>query len=72
MYSLQRAGGWAAIALGALFVLYLGMLVAVLPAQGIGPGALDDPARGLMFIATSNLPPSIAANSATGSPTSAG
>jgi hypothetical protein len=32
------------------------MLVAVLPAQGIGPGALDDPARGLMFIATSNLP----------------
>ena len=49
-------GGVAALALSGLFVALLLLLAVVLPAQGFGPGTLNDPARGVPFVATSVLP----------------
>lgn len=52
---LQKMGGIAAIGLGLLFIGYMVLLV-ILPAQGDGPHTLNDPANGILFLATSNLP----------------
>jgi hypothetical protein len=54
--NLQKMGSLAAIGLGVLFVGYMGLLLIVLPAQGYGPGTLNNPANGISFLATSNLP----------------
>jgi hypothetical protein len=56
MNHLQKAGGMAALGLGLLFIGYMGLLLIVLPALGVGPGTLNDPANGLPFVATSSLP----------------
>lgn len=56
MRHLQKAGGIAAALLGVLFVGYLFLLSVVLPAQGLGPGTLNDPSVGIPFIALSWLP----------------
>jgi hypothetical protein len=56
MTTTQKAGGIAAILLGALFSGYILLLAVVLPAQGLGPGALNDPQVGIAFIERSWLP----------------
>jgi hypothetical protein len=56
MYTAQKAGGGAAIALSSLFIALLILLIAVLPSQGFGPGALSDPAVGIPFLEYSILP----------------
>ena len=56
MNKLQKAGGVAAIGLGVLFICYMMLLFLILPAQGFGPGTLNDPAHGISFLATSVLP----------------
>jgi len=54
--NLQKAGGVASIGLGMLFISYMMLLFIVLPAQGFGPGTLNDPEHGISFLATSILP----------------
>lgn len=56
MNNLQKMGSLAAIGLGILFVGYMVLLLIILPAQGYGPGTLNDPANGISFLATSRLP----------------
>lgn len=56
MHNLQKAGGIAAVLLGGLFSAYMMLLAVVLPAQGFGPGTLNDPHTGVRFVATSALP----------------
>ena len=56
MNNLQKIGSVAAIGLGALFIGYLVLLLVVLPAQGAGPGTLNDPPHGISFLAMSSLP----------------
>lgn len=58
--SLYRLGGLAALGLGGLFILLLIVLAGILPAQGFGPGALNDPAIGIRFLSTSIWPSVIA------------
>lgn len=50
--SLRTIGGFAALALGGLFIALLVLLAGVLPSLGFGPGALNDPAIGVKFLAT--------------------
>jgi len=54
--NLQRIGGFAAIGLGLLFIGYIVLLFVIMPAQGVGPGTLNDPSHGIPFLATSQLP----------------
>jgi hypothetical protein len=56
MNNLQKIGAVASIALGVLFIGYIALLTIVLPAQGLGPGTLNNPATGIPFVATSALP----------------
>ena len=56
MKHLQRIGGIAALCLSVLFVGLLVLLAVVLPAQGFGPGTLNDPSKGIPFVVTSSLP----------------
>jgi len=56
MNKLQKAGAAAAMLLGTLFIGYVVLLAAVLPAQGLGPGTLNNPATGIPFVAASALP----------------
>src|SRR3954454_2398762 len=56
MNKLQKAGAAAAMLLGALFIGYIVLLAVVLPAQGLGPGTLNNPATGIPFVAASILP----------------
>jgi len=49
-------GSFAATALGLLFIGYIFVLLVLLPAQGVGPGTLNDPSIGIPFLATSGLP----------------
>jgi hypothetical protein len=53
---LQKTGALASIVLGILFLGYLVLLAVVLPAQGLGPGTLNNPATGIPFVAASALP----------------
>ena len=55
MHRSHTVGGIAALALSALFTLFLLLLAIVLPSQGFGPGELNDPAKGIPFIASSRL-----------------
>jgi hypothetical protein len=55
----SRAGGIASIVLGVLFLCYILLLAVVLPAQGLGPGTLNNPGTGIPFVATSSLPVAI-------------
>jgi hypothetical protein len=55
----HRIGGIASIVLGVLFIGYIVLLAVVLPAQGLGPGTLNNPAAGIPFVASSILPVSI-------------
>ena len=54
--NIHKTGSAAALALGFLFGALLLLLAVVLPAQGFGPGALNSPATGIVFIASSGLP----------------
>jgi hypothetical protein len=54
--NLQKIGGFAAIGLGLLFIGYIVLLFVIMPAQGVGPGTLNDPSHGIPFLATSRLP----------------
>ena len=56
MTNSYRIGGIASIVLGILFLGYIGLLAVVLPAQGLGPGTLNNPATGIPFVAASALP----------------
>ena len=56
MNSFRKIGGIASIALGVLFLGYIVLLAVVLPAQGLGPGTLNNPATGIPFVAASVLP----------------
>lgn len=56
MNNFQKAGGIAALVLSGLFAGYLILLAVILPAQGLGPGTLNDPHTGVRFVATSALP----------------
>ena len=56
MNKLQKTGAAASMLLGALFIGYIGLLAVVLPAQGLGPGTLNNPATGIPFVAASALP----------------
>ncbi len=49
---LRTIGGLAALGLGALFIALLVVLAGILPGQGFGPGALNDPAIGVTFLTT--------------------
>jgi Domain of unknown function (DUF4386) len=57
---LRTTGGMAALILGALFTALLVILAGILPGQGFGPGALNDPATGIKFLTTSPWPMTIA------------
>jgi len=56
MHNLRRIGGIASMGLGILFLGYIVLLAVVLPAQGLGPGTLNNPATGIPFVAASALP----------------
>ena len=56
MNNLQKTGAVASFLLGALFIGYIALLTVVLPAQGLGPGTLNNPATGIPFVAASALP----------------
>jgi hypothetical protein len=56
MNNLQKTGAMASLLLGALFIGYIALLAVVLPAQGLGPGTLNNPATGIPFVAASVLP----------------
>ena len=56
MNNLQKTGAAASMLLGVLFIGYIGLLAVVLPAQGLGPGTLNNPATGIPFVAASALP----------------
>jgi hypothetical protein len=51
MTNSYKIGGIASIVLGALFIGYIVLLAVVLPAQGLGPGTLNNPATGIPFVA---------------------
>jgi hypothetical protein len=54
--NLQKMGSFASIGLGLLFIGYIVLLLVIMPAQGVGPGTLNDPINGISFLATSGLP----------------
>ena len=56
MNSFRKLGAIASLMLGVLFLGYIGLLAVVLPAQGLGPGTLNNPATGIPFVAASALP----------------
>lgn len=56
MTNSYRTGGIASVVLGVLFLGYIGLLAVVLPAQGLGPGTLNNPTTGIPFVAASVLP----------------
>src|SRR5687767_916709 len=56
MNRFRSIGGIAALALSALFIGLVVVLALVLPAQGFGPGTLNDPAQGLVLVRTSFVP----------------
>jgi hypothetical protein len=56
MTNSSKTGGIASIVLGVLFLGYTVVLAVVLPAQGLGPGTLTNPATGIPFVAASLLP----------------
>ena len=56
MNSFRKLGAIASLMLGVLFLGYIGLLAVVLPAQGLGPGTLNNPATGIPFVEASALP----------------
>jgi hypothetical protein len=56
MNKLQKTGAVASMLLGTLFIGYIVLLAVVLPAQGLGPGTLNNPVTGIPFVAASALP----------------
>ena len=56
MDNFRKLGAMASLILGVLFLVYIVLLAVVLPAQGLGPGTLNNPATGIPFVATSVLP----------------